>query len=70
MIAETTALIIIKELFFAGTETSGTTMSWGFLALAKYPEIQKKCREEIRKVRYLGCTQCSILGQLKDPGHL
>ncbi|XP_015215359.2 cytochrome P450 2K1-like [Lepisosteus oculatus] len=38
------------NMFGAGTETTGTTLRWGLLLMAKYPHIQKKVQEEIEKV--------------------
>ncbi|MBN3324738.1 CP2K1 protein, partial [Atractosteus spatula] len=40
----------IVALLAAGTETTGTTLCWGLLLMAKYPHIQKKVQEEIEKV--------------------
>ena len=39
------------DFFLAGSETSSTTLSWAVLYLTLYPEVQKKCREEIDKKR-------------------
>ncbi|XP_075241504.1 cytochrome P450 2A13-like [Convolutriloba macropyga] len=39
--------IVIWELFFAGTETTSTTMAWFITAMAADPSIQSKMAEEI-----------------------
>ena len=41
------------DLFMAGGETSSTTLLWAFLFLVKHPEVQEKCRDEIRNVNTL-----------------
>ena len=40
-------IAVIFELYFAGTETTSTTLSWVFACLAKYPEVQEKVAAEI-----------------------
>nr|AAH47194.2 Cytochrome P450, family 2, subfamily K, polypeptide 6 [Danio rerio]AAI64859.1 Cyp2k6 protein [Danio rerio] len=40
----------VNNLFGAGTDTTVTTLRWGLLLMAKYPEIQAKVQDEIERV--------------------
>ncbi|KAL0568084.1 hypothetical protein V5O48_013909 [Marasmius crinis-equi] len=37
-------------IYAGGAETSATTMSWFMLAMVAYPEVQKRCQEELDAV--------------------
>ncbi|XP_060581281.1 cytochrome P450 2B4-like isoform X3 [Ruditapes philippinarum] len=41
---------VIFDLFLAGLETTSTTLDWAFLFMTEFPEVQKKCQDEIDKV--------------------
>ncbi|XP_052106618.1 cytochrome P450 2C29-like isoform X3 [Mytilus californianus] len=43
-------LTSIIDLFAAGTYTTSTTLNWSFLWMIQYPDVQKRCQEEITKV--------------------
>ncbi|XP_050418495.1 cytochrome P450 2U1 [Patella vulgata] len=49
-ITESNTRRIILDLFFAGSDTTATTLDWGFLFMVLHPEVQKKCQEEIDSV--------------------
>ncbi|XP_045066855.1 cytochrome P450 2K1-like [Coregonus clupeaformis] len=40
----------VTNLFAAGTDTTGTTLRWGLMLMAKYPHIQDRVQEEISRV--------------------
>lgn len=41
---------VMADLFFAGTDTTSSTISWAMLYLTKYRDIQKKLQAEITAV--------------------
>ncbi|ROK28242.1 Cytochrome P450 2K1 [Anabarilius grahami] len=43
-------LVMVGNLFAAGTDTTGTTLRWGLMLMAKYPHIQDRVQEEIDRV--------------------
>ncbi|XP_060557141.1 cytochrome P450 2U1-like [Ruditapes philippinarum] len=38
---------VIVDLFVAGTETTQTALSWAFIYLVEFPDVQEKCQKEI-----------------------
>ncbi|XP_078140581.1 cytochrome P450 2K1-like [Centroberyx gerrardi] len=48
----------VGNLFNAGTDTTGTTLRWGLLLMAKYPNIQDQVQEELS--RMIGSRQVRV----------
>ncbi|KAI4560719.1 hypothetical protein MJG53_017348, partial [Ovis ammon polii x Ovis aries] len=53
--SDDTLVVLVNNLFAAGTESTVSTLRWGILFMSRYPEIQKKVHDEIAKVT--GSTQ-------------
>ncbi|XP_023666452.2 cytochrome P450 2K1-like isoform X1 [Paramormyrops kingsleyae] len=47
---EKNLIITVSNLFAAGTDTTATTLRWGLLLMAKYPDIQDRVQEELDMV--------------------
>ncbi|KAM4598250.1 cytochrome P450 2K1-like [Polymixia lowei] len=47
---EKNLIFTVGNLFAAGTDTTGTTLRWGLLFMAKYPQIQDQVQEELSRV--------------------
>ncbi|XP_073681349.1 cytochrome P450 2K1-like [Garra rufa] len=43
-------MMSVINLFVAGTDTTGTTVRWALMLMAKYPHIQDRVQEEIDRV--------------------
>ncbi|KAG8445798.1 hypothetical protein GDO86_010547, partial [Hymenochirus boettgeri] len=62
---EENLLRVIRHLFLAGTETTATTLRWGFLLMIKYPDIQEKVQLEISRV--IGSAQPNYSHRMQMP---
>ncbi|CAN9507825.1 unnamed protein product [Ophioblennius macclurei] len=43
-------LITVNHVFAGATETTTTTLRWGLLLMAKYPNVQDQVREELERI--------------------
>ncbi|CAL8302347.1 unnamed protein product, partial [Gadus morhua 'NCC'] len=62
---EENLLKVVSNLFAAGTDTTGTTLRWALLLMAKYPQIQSQVQEELR--RETGSRQVRVEDRKKLP---
>ncbi|CAG2250339.1 CYP2U1 [Mytilus edulis] len=56
-ISENHLFLTIADLYLAGTDTTSVTLQWTMLYMIKYPDMQKKCRNQILEV----------IGEDRDP---
>ncbi|KAK3593221.1 hypothetical protein CHS0354_002754 [Potamilus streckersoni] len=47
---KTQLMALVGDLFGAGTETTSTTLLWVILYFLHYPDVQKKCFDEVQTV--------------------
>ncbi|OXA54984.1 Cytochrome P450 2J6 [Folsomia candida] len=52
-------IAVIKDLFDAGSQSSSITLTWIFLYLATFPDVQKKLQDEVDRV-VGNSRQCSL----------
>ncbi|XP_076083138.1 cytochrome P450 2B4-like [Mytilus galloprovincialis] len=49
-ISENHLFLTIADLYIAGTDTTSVSLQWTMLYMIKYPDVQKKCRDQILEV--------------------
>ncbi|XP_052089355.1 cytochrome P450 2B4-like [Mytilus californianus] len=49
-ISENHLFLTIADLYLAGTDTTSVTLKWSMLYMIKYPDVQKKCKDEILEI--------------------
>jgi hypothetical protein len=57
--SENNLIATLSDMYFAGTDTTSSTLSWMILYMTKFPEIQKKFQDEIEAVTGNN-RQCSV----------
>uniref|UniRef100_A0A8C1SZS5 Cytochrome P450 2K1-like n=1 Tax=Cyprinus carpio TaxID=7962 RepID=A0A8C1SZS5_CYPCA len=62
---EENLMMSVTNLFVAGTDTTGTTLRWGLMLMAKYPHIQDRVQEVIDRV--IGGRQPEVEDRKKLP---
>ncbi|CAB4054095.1 CYP2J [Lepeophtheirus salmonis] len=60
----------LLDLFFAGSETTSSTLSWGVLFMVRHPEIQKKVQEELDLFLHEGDGESFRKARSEDRIHL
>ncbi|XP_071394239.1 cytochrome P450 2K1-like [Centroberyx affinis] len=55
---KTNLLTTVSNLFGAATDTTGATLRWGLLLMAKYPNVQDQVQEELSRV--IGSRQIRV----------
>ncbi|XP_074513316.1 cytochrome P450 2K1-like [Sebastes fasciatus] len=55
----------VGNIFAAGTDTTGTTLRWALLIMAKYPQIQDQVQEELSRV--VGSRQVKVEDRMNLP---
>nr|AUX14894.1 cytochrome p450 CYP2K48 [Kryptolebias marmoratus] len=58
-------VMTVANLFAAGSETTSSTLRWGLLFMAKFPDIQGKVREELK--RAVGDRQVQAADRMNLP---
>ena len=64
-LGELNLLSILMDLFFAGSDTTSTTLNWAMLFMVNYPDIQTKVREEL--LNTIGMSRTKLSDRLLTP---
>jgi len=69
MLSDQEIIDLCLTFLIAGHETTSMLLTWTLYAFAKYPEVERKCREEIRNVLGSNPPTKETLGELKYLSH-